>query len=138
MFYMLNWFVVFALFALWSFAAWAFHSVAVWMMANAGSLSGGAGAIESLQLPVWLAPWVPSEYVSSVTLVISSVMPAIQTALEWAPAMAGGLAMAVWIVWGIGAFVLIALGLLATGLIAMVSRKISPSMLSSRNMAVAR
>lgn len=138
MFYALNWFVVVSLFILWSLAAWAFHSIAAWTVANAGTLAGGAGSIEALQVPVWLAPWVPAEFASSLNLVISSLTPAIQTVLEWAPAMAGGLSIAVWTVWAIGAVLVIVLGFLVTGLIAVLSRRMSASANSSRNLVAAR
>ena len=138
MFYALNWFVVVSLFILWSLAAWAFHSLAAWTIANAGTLAGGDGAIEALQVPVWLAPWIPSEYASGLNLMISSLTPAIQTVLEWAPALAGGLSIAVWTVWAIGAALLIVLGLLVTGLIAVLRRRVSASATSSRILAAAR
>ena len=135
MFYALNWFVVVSLFILWSLAAWAFHSIAAWTVVNAGSLAGGAGAIEALQVPVWLAPWIPSEYLN---LMISSLTPAIQNVLEWAPALAGGLSIAVWTVWAIGAVLVIMLGFLVTGLIAVLRRRMSASATSSKSMAPAR
>jgi hypothetical protein len=138
MFYALNWFVVVSLFTLWSLAAWAFHLIAAWTVANAGTLAGGAGSIQALQLPVWLAPWIPSEYASSLNLMISSLTPAIQTVLEWAPAMAGGLSIAVWTVWAIGAVLLVVLGFLVTGLIAVLSRRMAASATSSGGLAAAR
>ena len=131
MFYALNWFVVVCLFLVWSLAAWAFHSIAAWTVANAGTLVGSAGTIEALQVPGWLAPWVPSEYASSLNLMISSLTPAIQTVLEWVPSVAGGLSVAIWTVWGVGAVVLIALGLLATGLISMLMRRRLPTVSTS-------
>jgi hypothetical protein len=136
MFYALNWFVVVCLFLIWSLAAWAFHSIASWTVAKAGTLAGGAGTVEALQIPGWLAPWVPSEYASSLNLMISSLTPAIQTVLEWAPAMAGGLSIAVWTIWGIGTVLLIVLGLLATALIAFLRARVSASATSSRRKEV--
>ena len=138
MFYALNWFVMVGLFILWSLAAWTFHSIAAWTVANAGTLAGDAGSIESLQVPVWLAPWIPSEFASSLNLMISSLTPAIQTVLEWAPALAGSLSLAVWTVWAIGAVLLIMLGFLVTGLIAVLSRRMSASAGSSGSLAAAR
>lgn len=138
MFYALNWFVVVSLFILWSLAAWAFHSVAAWTVANAGTLAGGAGAIEALQMPVWLAPWVPAELALTLNSMIAPLTPAIQTVLEWAPAMAGGLSIAVWTAWAIGAVLLIVLGFLVTGLIAVLRRRMSASVTSSRGLAAAR
>ena len=138
MFYALNWFVVVSLFMLWSLAAWAFHSIAVWTVVNAGTLAGAAGSIEALQVPVWLAPWILTEYTSSLNSMIASLTPAIQTVLEWAPAVAGGLSIAVWTVWAIGAVLVVALGFLVTGLIAVLSRRMSASATSSRGLAAAR
>ena len=138
MFYALNWFVVVSLFTLWSLAAWAFHSIAAWTISNAGTLAGGTGSIEALQVPVWLAPWVPPELALTLNSMIASLTPAIQTVLEWAPAIAGGLSIAVWTVWAIGAVLLIVLGFLVTGLIAVFRRRMSASAASSRGLAAAR
>ena len=138
MFYALNWFVVVSLFMLWSLAAWAFHSIAAWTVANAGTLAGGAGSIQALQVPVWLAPWLPPELTLTLNSMISSIAPAIQTVLEWAPALSDGLSIAVWTVWAIGAVLVIVLGFLVTGLIAVLSRRMSASATSSRSLAAAR
>ena len=123
MFYALSSFVVFSLLVLWSLAAWAFHSLAVWTISNAGALAAGSGATEALRVPAWLAPWVPGEF----TLALNSMIPALMTALEallaWAPALAGGMTIAVWTVWGIGVVILIVLGFLVTGLIALLRRR---------------
>jgi len=138
MFYALNWFVVVSLLILWSLAAWAFHAIAAWMVANAGAMAGGAGSIEALQVPVRLAPWVPPELAVTLNSMIASLAPAMQTVLEWAPAIAGGLSIAVWTVWAIGAVALIGLGFLVTGLIAVLSRRMPASATSSRSLAGAR
>ncbi|MHB8950918.1 MAG: hypothetical protein ACYC4S_17980 [Rhodoferax sp.] len=138
MFYALIWFAVVSLTLLWSLAAWAFHSIAAWTILNAGTLAGGTGAIEALQVPVWLAPWVPPEFALMLKPMIAFLTPAIEAVLGWAPAMAGGLSIAVWTVWAIGAFLLIVLGFLATGLIAMLSRRTSASSTSSRIQAAGR
>ncbi len=138
MFYALNWFVVVSLALLWSFAAWAFHSIAAWTISNAGTLAGGTGAIEALQVPGWLTPWVPPELAVTLNAMVASLAPAIQSVLEWAPAMAGGLSIAVWTVWAIGAVLLIVLGFLVTGLIAVLSRRFPASATSSTGLAAAR
>jgi hypothetical protein len=131
MFYALNRFVVACLLLVWSLAAWAFHSIAAWTITNTGNLAGGVGSIEALQVPGWLAPWVPSEYASGLMGMISSFIPAMQAVLEWIPSVAGGLSVAVWTVWGLGAVLLIAMGLLATGLISLLRRQLSTSPTSS-------
>ena len=77
MFYALSWSVMLILLALWSLAAWALYSIAAWSVSNAGVLAGGSGAIESLRVPVWLAPWIPPELALAVTSMPSVLGPAI-------------------------------------------------------------
>jgi len=138
MFYALNWFVVFSLLSLWSLGAWAFHAIAAWTIANAGVLAGGVGSIAALQVPVWLAPWVPPELTPALNSMIAALAPSIEAVLGWAPSLAGGLSIAVWMVWGIGSVLLILLGFFATGLIAVLRRRARASAFPSRNLAAAR
>jgi len=123
MFYAISWSVVIGLLVLWSLAAWAFHSITAWVTSHAGVLAAGSGSTEGLQLPDWLVPWVPPEVASALDSMASALAPAIETLLEWAPALQGGLSVAVWLVWGLGSILLIVLGLLATGLIATLRRR---------------
>ena len=123
MYYALGWFVVFSLLALWSLAAWAIHSIAAWTVANTGVLTGGSEAIKALRVPDWLAPWIPSELTLAFTSMLSAFTPAIEAMLDWAPALAGGLSAAVWVVWALGSALLVILGLVLSGLIAMLRRR---------------
>lgn len=110
MFYLLSWFAVASLLALWSLAAWALHAVAVWSVSNAGALSGAASGVGSIALPQWLAPWVPAELVQSVTQMVAGLGPLVDSLLQAAPALAGGLTVATWVIWGIGSVLLVLLG----------------------------
>ena len=123
MFYALSWSVVFVLLMLWSLAAWAFHSIAAWTVSNADVLAGGSGAIETLRAPDWLAPWIPPELALAFTSLLSAFTPAIESALNQAPALAGGLSVAIWVVWGVGTVLIVILGLVASGLIAVLRRR---------------
>jgi len=139
MVYALSWFGVFCLLALWSLAAWAFHSITAWTFSNAGVLAGGSAvASEGLRLPDWLAPWMPPELALALAAMASAVMPAIEAVLGWAPALAGGLSAAVWVVWGIGSVLLVVLGFLATGLFAVLRRRMSVPATPSGSPAAAR
>lgn len=111
------WSVVFILLALWSLAAWAFHSVAAWAVSNAGALAPGSGAIASLQVPPWLERLVPLGIAPEFTAILTGFIPAIEGALGQAPALMGGLSLAVWAVWGIGSALLVVLALMCRGLI---------------------
>jgi len=108
--YALSWFFVFSLFALWSLTAWAMHAVAVWTVSNAGALTGVASDVEGLRLPEWLVPWVPPEIAQAMTSLLSGFAPVVESLLQTAPALAGGLTMATWVVWGLGSALLLLLG----------------------------
>ena len=110
MFYALSWFAVVSLVALWSLAAWALHAVAIWTVSNAGALSGAASGIEGPALPAWLAPWVPPELVQAVTQAVAWFGPMLDSLLQAVPALAGGVTIATWVVWGIGSAMLVLLG----------------------------
>lgn len=114
MFYLINWFLILSLVALWSLAAWALHALAVWTIANAGTFTGAAtdaaAGIGGLQLPAWLAPWVPPELMLGLTALLSALGPTVDSLLQAAPALAGGLTVATWVVWGIGTALLLLLG----------------------------
>ena len=123
MFYALNWFLVLGLLALWSLAAWAFHAVTVWTVSNAGVLADASGASAGLRMPEWLAPWLPAELATAMNSVVSALKPAVESMLGWAPSLAGGLSVAVWVVWGIGSVLLLGLGAVLSGLIALARRQ---------------
>lgn len=123
MFYALSWFVVFSLLALWSLTAWAFHAIGAWTVSSAGVLANDARALDGLRLPDWIAAWVPPEIGSALTSMLTALIPAVEFVLGLVPALGAGLSVAVWIVWGIGSVLLIVLGFVLTGLIAMLRRR---------------
>jgi hypothetical protein len=138
MFYALSWLVVLALLALGSLGAWALHAIAAWTVANAGALAGGSGVAQGLRVPDWLAPWMPPELAPALDAMAAALGPAIETLLGWAPALAGGLSVAVWVVWGLGSALLIGLGFAATALIAVLRRRASAPAAPSASPAAAR
>ena len=110
MFYALSWFLVFGLFLLWSLAAWAVNAVAVWTVSNASAITGVASGVEGIRLPQWLAPWIPPEIAQMVTSLLSGFAPLVESLLQTAPALSGGLTMATWVIWGLGSAMLVLLG----------------------------
>lgn len=54
---------------------------------------------------------------------VSAVTPAVDALLGFAPAMAGVLSVTVWVIWAIGSVLLILLGILLSGLIALLRRR---------------
>jgi hypothetical protein len=116
---------MFVLLVLWSLAVWAFHSIAAWTVSNAGVLAGGSGAIEGLRAPEWLAPWIPPELALALSSTLSALSPVLEAAISQAPALAGGLSAAVWVVWGIGSALIVILALVCSRLITALRRRAS-------------
>lgn len=122
MFYALSWSIVLVLLALWSLTAWALHAVAAWTVSNAGALTGAASGVGSIAVPEWLAPWMPPEVAQWASQLMAGFAPLVDTLLQAAPALAGGLTVATWVIWGIGSVLLVLLGAVAHVLIALWRR----------------
>ena len=110
MVYALSWFIVAALLALWSLASWALHAAATWTVSNAGALAGAASGTSSVAVPDWLAPWVPPEVAQWASHLMVGFAPLVDSLLQAAPSLAGGLTVATWVIWGIGSGLLVLLG----------------------------
>lgn len=110
MVYALSWFVIFSLLALWSAAAWAANAVAVFAVSHAGTLTGAAAGVGGFRLPQWLAPWVPPEIMQALSSLLSGLAPVVDGLLQSMPALASGLTLAIWVVWGLGSALLVLLG----------------------------
>ncbi len=127
MFYALSWSVVALLLAAWSLALWALHALGTWALTQAGSLaSREAGSPAPATLPAvpdWLAPWLPEGWAALLQGGLAALGPLVQQLLEAMPALAGGLTLAAWLVWGLGTFVLMILGAALHGLVALWRRE---------------
>jgi hypothetical protein len=97
--------------------------------------SEGAGAIDGLRAPDWLAPWIPPELALAFTSMLSASSPAIEAALDQASALAGGLSVAVGAAWGLGSVLIVILGLVCSRLITALRRR--PSAFASPSMGPA-
>jgi len=80
-------------------------------------LAVGSGTFDGLRAPDWLAPWIPPELALALTSMLSASSPAIEAALNQAPALAGGLSVVVWAIWGVVSALIVILGLVCSRLI---------------------
>jgi hypothetical protein len=110
MFYAVSWLFVASLVALWSLAAAALHALAVWTVSNAGALTGAASGTSTITLPDWLVPWVPPEVAHLASQLMAGLSPLVNSLLQAAPALAGGVTVATWVIWGVGSMLLVLLG----------------------------
>lgn len=123
MFYALSWFFSLALLALWSVACWGLHALTVWTVTSAGALAGGTAAMGTVLVPTWLGAWIPPELASEFQSLIASLAPMVQAALETVPFLSGAVSVLAWVIWGLGAAMLLALAVGAHVLIALFKRR---------------
>lgn len=123
MVYALIWIGMAMLLLLWSLAAWGLSAAAVALLSTTGGLSGVGGAIEALNLPAWLAPWVPPEALASLKAVLAGLGPVVEGLVQWLPMISGGITVAAWVVWALGAFALLLLGGVLHAVVAVLRRK---------------
>lgn len=123
MFHALTWLAVFVGVLLWSVTTWLFHAAGAWVLANTGALAGGSGALQALRLPAWIEPWVAPELASAITATMQALAPMLEGVLAFAPSLAGGFTVAVWVIWACGVAGLVILGVMASALVGMLRRK---------------
>ena len=104
------WFVVLALLSAWSICVWLLHSIAVWSATGAGSLVVQSKQIGGLALPNWVSVWVPPDLMLALKSSVSTVLPFVESAMGTLPAAAAWLSPLAWMVWGVGALLLMAIG----------------------------
>ena len=117
------WFLVLALLAAWSTCIWLLHSIAIWSTTGAGSLVAQSKQIDSLALPNWVGVWVPPELILALKSSVSTVLPFVESALGALPAAAAWLTPLAWIVWGLGALLLMAVGAVAHVAMTMMKKR---------------
>lgn len=117
MVYVLGWMAVVALLALWSLFAYGLNAVGVWATSNAANFESAVLNAERL-VPAWLAPWMPAEFAEGFMALKASLMAIIESLQGLVPALGDGLTVAIWIVWGIGTALVVALGAVAHVLVA--------------------
>lgn len=86
-------------------AAWAIGVVLGWL--PDGSLSAGVQVAAQWPVPAWLAPWVDPAWLG---LVMQSVRQAVEWVQPWLPSadtLASLVSALAWLVWSVGALVLL-------------------------------
>lgn len=120
MFYTMTWLLMALLLAVWSAAAWVLTTLAQWSDAQTGGMAGLPTQLATLPAPEWLSPWLPLGAQASWSAVLTSFNPLFESMLAFAPALLAVLVPAIWLVWAVGAVLLVALGLGLTVLIRLV------------------
>jgi hypothetical protein len=110
MVYFAAWFAVLVLLGLWTLSAWGLHALAQWTLAQAGDVSLGTTVFGGLHLPEAVLSWLPPQAVEAANALLASMGPVVASLLQAVPSLAGVLALAGWVVWGLGFTMLLLLG----------------------------
>ena len=101
------WGLVLLLLALWSALVWVGQALLSVVLNHAGSWGAGTWT-----LPEGLADWLPPAAQQALAEMLQSLAPPLQALLGWLPSLAGGVAMLGWVVWALGALLLVGGGVL--------------------------
>ncbi len=135
MLYTLTWLLMALLLALWSAAAWVLHTLAQWSGTQAGGMAGLPAQLGTLPAPDWLSPLLPLGAQESWSAVLTSFTPLLESLLAFAPALLTLLVPAIWLVWAIGAVLLVALGIGLTMLVGLARSRMGATAATSRSLA---
>lgn len=106
MVFLVGWLVVLLLLALWSGLVWAAESLLVNLLSRAGTIDAADWSLpEALTawLPVWAAEWLAST--------VETLTPQLQALVSGLPWLSTGVSVLAWVVWGVGALLLLGIGL---------------------------
>lgn len=136
--HVLVWLSMLLLLLLWSLLAWAAHALAGWSGWSAWATGGGAGTagwqvwIGALELPAWLAPWLPAQSLEAVKAMLAASAPMIEWAVASAPALMAWLPTLVLVFWGGGAVLLVLAGVALSVAVSVWRRRVQPALAGTR------
>jgi hypothetical protein len=104
--------IAFALLALlWTGGAAVMAQLVAW--SASGLAAGGAaqvgGAVASLAVPAWLAPWVDAAAWTAIQQAVAGTLAAVSGSLPLLGTAVGWLVPLVWICWGVGLVIMLVL-----------------------------
>lgn len=104
--FLVGWMLVLLLMALWSGLVVAVHSFLVGLLAHAGSVGTGGW-----ELPNALRDWLPTFIADWLVATVETLTPQLQALIGALPWLSGGVTVLAWVVWTLGALMLLVLGL---------------------------
>ena len=136
--HVLVWLSLALLLLLWSLLAWATHALAGWSGWSAWATAGGAGAddwqawIGALELPAWLAPWLPAQSLEAVKAMLAAAAPMLEWAAASAPALLAWMPTMVFALWAVGAVLLVLAGVALSVAVGVWRRRVQPALTGAR------
>ncbi|MGM9483379.1 hypothetical protein ACS5PN_19435 [Roseateles sp. NT4] len=104
--FLVGWVLVLLLLALWSGLVVAIHSFLAGLLAHAGHVGTGGWS-----LPDSLRDWLPTVVADWLVSTVETLTPQLQALVGTLPWLSSGVTVLAWVVWVLGAVVLLILGL---------------------------
>lgn len=117
------WIVVALIFGAWTLLAWTADSVLNWPGWDSDALATWPLWLDSLQPPVWLAPWLPQAWLDDTRTWLLDAGPEIQAWLQQMPDLRGALGFIVWAAWLIGAGMMLLMGIAGSAMVKLFAPK---------------
>lgn len=106
MVFLVGWVLVLLLLALWSGLVMAGHALLVAMLTHAGGIGSG-----DWSLPASLTAWLPGPVADWLVSTLETLTPQLQSLAGMLPSLSGGVTVLAWVVWALGALLLLGIGL---------------------------
>jgi hypothetical protein len=100
-----GWVLVLLLLALWSGLVWAGEALLAAVLSKAGALSTG-----DWSLPEALTAWLPVPVAEWLAGTLETLTPQLQALVGTLPWLSGGVTALAWVVWSLGALLLLGIG----------------------------
>lgn len=136
MLYAVMWSIISLLFVFWSVAAWGLYSSVQWLAGlapdklEAATTAAGNATREAaplLGMPEWVTVSLPPEIVEAWLASAQALLLWLQSIILKAPVLIDWLSPAIWIVWGLGGFLLLLVGIaMHVGIRLFAARRIPP------------
>lgn len=137
MLYAVMWAMVSLLIIFWSVTAWGLHTAVQWLAglepdkleaATAAAGDATREAVPPLGIPEWVTVNLPPGIVEAWLAWVQALLPWLQSLLLQAPALIDWLSPAIWIVWGLGTFLLLLAGIaMHVGIRLFAGRRMPPA-----------
>lgn len=101
------WVLVLLLLALWSALVWSGQALLTTLLSGAGSIGAG-----DWTLPEALTAWLPTPVAEWLAGTLETLTPQLQSLAGMLPSLAGGVTFVAWLVWSLGALLLLGIGLM--------------------------
>ncbi len=124
--HLLVWALVATVLGAWTLACMGVH----WLLSGPdwAGMGGGGGAggwmawLEQWRIPLWLADWLPMASITALKAWLTAIGPWLESWLAHTPSLLAWLVPLLWLGWGLGLLVLLALGAAGSVLVVALRR----------------